>query len=121
MVLTWERPTAPNGLISHYRITAEPVGTAGLPAPLGSTATAELLIEQPETFLSVTLLGLEPATLYNITLTAYTAGRDGGSGPVVTLSTAESGELLLLELIVKQYQNMSMITLLVLCMPLLSI
>lgn len=95
MVLTWERPAVPNGLVSRYEITAEPISTVGLPSPLGNTATAELLIEQPETFLTAALLGLEPATHYNVTLTAYTAGGGGGSGPAVTLSTAESGELLL--------------------------
>ena len=93
LALSWERPTAPNGLIIRYTITAEPVSTVGLSTPLGSTATSELAIDQPLATLAASVSNLEPATSYSVTLTAYTIGGGGGSGPAVTIATTESGKM----------------------------
>ncbi len=90
LTFSWQRPTAANGLLTRYDITAEPLVTTGLRAPIGSSAMTTLEVQEPETALLATLSGLEPATTYSVTLLAYT--RVGAAaGPPVLLPTDESG------------------------------
>ena len=91
LTLTWQQPTARNGLITRYDVTATPVSTAGLRSPLGSVAMVTVEVQEPEMVLMATLTGLEPATTYSISVTAYTTA-GGGTGPAIAIATLESGE-----------------------------
>ena len=48
-------------------------------------------VQEPEMVLMATLTGLEPATTYSISVTAYTTA-GGGTGPAIAIATLESGE-----------------------------
>ena len=91
LAVTWDTPTAPNGLITRYDVTATPISTVGLDTPIGNAVSAALSVVEPEMVLLSTLSGLEPATTYSIVLNAYTSG-GVGSGSAVLLDTDESGE-----------------------------
>ncbi len=90
LTVTWSRPNVTSGLITSYDITAVPVSTVGLTTPLGSVSVVSLVVSVPDMVLTATLSGLEPATSYELTSTAYTRG-GGNSSPPTTASTQESG------------------------------
>ncbi len=88
--VTWTRPSVTRGLITSYDITALPTSTVGLPSPLGSVSVSSLVVSSPEMVLVATLSGLEPATTYEVTATAFTRG-GASTGPPTKLSTGEAG------------------------------
>ncbi len=100
--VTWTRPSVTRGLITSYDITALPTSTVGLPSPRGSVSVSSLVVSSPEMVLVATLDGLEPATTYEVTVTALTSG-GASTGPPTKLSTGEAGmstQLVSMELLI---------------------
>lgn len=83
LTVAWQPPVSPNGLITHYNLSA-------FSSQSGSQASASLEITAPEQELQVSLGGLLPATAYLVTLTAFTSA-GGNSGPPAEITTLESG------------------------------
>ncbi len=108
LTVTWSRPNMTRGLITSYDITAVPVSTVGLTTPLGSVSTISLVVSVPEMVLMATLSGLEPATCYQVTSTAFTRG-GGASGPPTLASTRESGEQLFVYTACVNYSQLSLL------------
>ena len=90
LTITWDAPSSPNGLITHYDVIATPTSTVGLDSPLGSVSSTTLNVVEPEMVLLSILNGLVPATTYDVVLVAYTSA-GGGNGTAVQLQTLESG------------------------------
>ena len=90
LTVTWDTPSSPNGLITHYDVIATPTSTVGLDSPLGSASSTTLSVVEPEMVLLSILNGLVPATTYDVVLVAYTSA-GGGNGTAVQLQTLESG------------------------------
>ena len=89
LTITWDTPSSPNGLITHYDVIATPTSTIGVDFPLGSVSSTTLNVVEPEVVLLSALSGLVPATTYDVALVAYTSA-GGGSGSAVQLQTLES-------------------------------
>ena len=90
LTITWDTPSSPNGLITHYDVIATPASTVGLDSPLGSVSSTTLNVVEPEMILLSILNGLVPATTYDVVLVAYTSA-GGGNGTALQLQTLESG------------------------------
>ena len=91
LTVTWQMPAAPNGLITRYNLSATPTFTIGLDSVLGDVVTTSLDVDVPEQELQAVLVNLVPATVYEVTLTAYTSA-SGASGPAAEIATNESGK-----------------------------
>ena len=89
LTITWDTPSSPNGLITHYDVIATPTSTVGVNFPLGSVSSTTLNVVEPEVVLLSALSGLVPATTYDVVLVAHT-NAGGGSGSAVQLQTLES-------------------------------
>lgn len=90
LTTSWTTPTASNGLVTRYEVTFNPVRTVGLDVPTGGDVAVSLSVEEPEMVLLAVANGLQPATTYAVTLTAFTSG-GAGSGPITELNTEETG------------------------------
>ena len=90
LTTSWTTPTASNGLITRYEVIFSPVRTVGLTTPTGGSVTASLDVTEPEMVLLAVASVLQPATTYDVILTAFTIG-GMGSGPTTQLTTEEAG------------------------------
>ena len=89
--VSWDAPLSPNGLITDYEVTFEPVRTAGLELPSATRVSSFLSVDAPQTVLFVTRSELQPATTYSTAITAITGG-GASSGQAIELTTSESGK-----------------------------
>ena len=64
--------------------------TVGQTTPAGGGVTVALDVTEPDMVLQATADGLQPATTYDVILTAFTSG-GVGSGPITELTTLEAG------------------------------
>lgn len=90
LTTSWNMPSAPNGLVTRYEVIFNPVRTVGLTMPTGNSMTVSLDVMEPEMVLLTIANGLQPATTYDVVLTAFTSG-GMGSGPITQLTTEEAG------------------------------
>ena len=80
ILIMWEQPESPNGILRFYRITYSSVQPSTIPSTANTTDNST----------SVIIDNLEPFTAYNVSVVGVTV-EEGPPSEVVTIMTNESG------------------------------
>ena len=83
ILVNWEQPESPNGILRLYRVTYVYTSTA-------QSGATSVTVNTTNNFTSVVIDGLEPFTMYSVSVVGVTVG-DGPSSENVTVMTNESG------------------------------